>query len=110
MSDRFISFRLSESAYEKIEEIARVAGKKPNEWCRELVESEAGVGSPLSGTERILYEEIACLRYLVGSGLGLLSTGTLTVEKWNEKVKEAESNAASIVRSLLEKRRARPRI
>jgi hypothetical protein len=50
MSDRFISFRLSEDAYEQIEEIAKVAGKKPNEWCRELVESEAGVGSPLSGT------------------------------------------------------------
>jgi hypothetical protein len=55
-----------------------------------------------------LYAEIAAIRYLMGNGFGLLAGGNLSVEKWNEKVKEADSNLDSIVRSLLEKRRAMP--
>ncbi|MCI0389868.1 MAG: hypothetical protein MOB07_14055 [Acidobacteria bacterium] len=102
--ERFISFRVSEEEYALIEEIAWKGGKKPNEWSRKLVLSEAAKGNAMTGIERLLYEEIARVRYLLGNGFSLMSVGKLTGDEWQRRVDEADKNRGAIAQSLFNRR------
>jgi hypothetical protein len=117
-----VAYRVTEEQWRRIEEEAGNDDVSVNDWCRETAleklgrlgngaeksrSKETDKGSDLVINETLLYSEIATIRYLLGNGFGLLAGGNLSVEKWNEKVTEADSNPAGIVRSLLEKRRAK---
>src|SRR5260370_28785226 len=72
---RNVAFRVTNEEYEKIERLATEAGLDPNTWCRKVLVESLQEGSGLARNERILYGEIARLRYLVGHGFQLLLVG-----------------------------------
>jgi len=103
-NERFISFRANAEEYKRIEETARKRGDRPNEWSRKLVLSESGKDVAMTWTERLIYEEIGRMSYLIGHGFGLLATGQLTDERWKQVVKESKEQAAATAQKLLDQR------
>jgi hypothetical protein len=75
-----IAFRLTDEEYKQIEEAAAATGADPNEWCRNLLLAQSSSGGGLSRNERLLYEELARLRYLVGHGFRMLAGRKLSPE------------------------------
>lgn len=104
--ERVISFRVDETTYESIEAVAQTSGKKPNEWARKLVVSEAAKEVPMTAGERALFEEMARLRFLAGNAFKLLAAGKLTAEGWSQVLAEVEKNPEKIAQQLLAKRGA----
>jgi hypothetical protein len=107
--ERMIGFRVDERTYLSIESVAEERGKKTNEWARELVVCEAAKEVPMTAIERLLFEEIARLRFIVGNALKLVAVaevGELTSESWLEVLAEADQNSDKIAQQLLAKRRS----
>lgn len=100
-----IAFRVSEEEYRLIENLASAAGKNPNDLCRDLVLKEAGSNDIFSLNERIIFEELAKVRYLIGIGLGLLSTGELNKSSWDETKNQVDNFGAKIAEQLLARRK-----
>ena len=69
---RNITFRLTDEEYAQVEKAAETAGDDPNNWCRKAAIDKASEGFALSKNERLLYQEVALLRFLVGHGFKLL--------------------------------------
>ena len=103
-NERFISFRVNAEEYKRIEETARKRGDRPNEWSRNLILSESGKDVAMTWTERLIYEEIGRMSYLIGHGFGLLATGQLTDERWKQVVKESKEQAAATAQKSLDQR------
>ena len=101
---KVISFRISEEEFTKIEKAASGSGKNPTDWCRDLVLHEAGEGKILSANDKIVFEEIAKIRYLIGIGFGLLSTDELNKENWQETKFQVDNLGEKIAAQLLAKR------
>jgi hypothetical protein len=104
--ERFISFRVSADEYSRIEAIAGKRGEKPNEWSRRLVISESGKDIAMTWTERLIYEEISRMSYLIGHGFGLSSIDQLTDDGWKRVVRESKENAGATAQKLIEQRTA----
>lgn len=103
-----IAFRVDEEAYRAIEDAAAVEGLGANEWCRDLTVSRLGQpGCGLGASERLIYEEVACLRYLIGHGFKMLASGRLTAEAWEAVTAQADRSAAQIARVLIERHEGR---
>ena len=100
IKDGYISFRVSWSEYRGIEEQAEKRGEDVNEWCRNLVLAESGKDFGLIASERILLEEIAVIRHL----LGRLLRHELPPEELARLREEVDQNYAVFGRKLLEKR------
>ena len=68
-----IAFRLTDEEYALAESAAIAAGDEtPNNWCRALALAKANAGEGMTKNQRLLYEEIARVRYLVGHGFRVL--------------------------------------
>lgn len=104
MKEHVIGFRVDWNEYRKIEEQAEKRGEEVNEWCRNLVLSESGKDFGLTASERILLEELAVIRHLVGR----LLRHELSPEEMAKVRQEVDQNYAAFGRKLLEKRAARP--
>ncbi len=100
-----IAFRLTEEEYAQIERAALAAGEDPNNWCRKLALTESRAGYGLTKDERLLYEEIARVRYLVGLGFGMLAGEELTAEAWEKTKAAADQKGAQIADALLARRK-----
>jgi hypothetical protein len=61
---RTITFRLTNEQYEQVESAALAAGEDPNSWCRKVALIQLTEGFGLTKNDRLLYEEIARVRYL----------------------------------------------
>jgi len=59
-----IAFRLTDEEYAQAERAAMATGDEPNNWCRELALTQSREGLELTKNERLIYEEIARVRYL----------------------------------------------
>ena len=70
--NRLIAFRVTEEEYAHIEKSALANGDEANTWCRNIIVAETREGFGLTKTERLIYKEIARVRYLVGNGFRLL--------------------------------------
>ena len=101
-----VAFRVDKDEFRRIGGAAGTEGLGANEWCRELVLARVGGAHALGAGERLLYEEVACLRYLLGHGLKLLAAGQLSAEAWEETIARADRNSARIAEVLLAKRGA----
>ena len=104
---RAISFRVTEKEYERIEEAARKRGEQPNVWSRNFILAESEKEFAMTWVERLLYEEIARVRFLLGSGFSLIAMGSLTKEVWMELIDQADSESSGIADTLLH-HRSRP--
>jgi hypothetical protein len=67
-----IAFRLTAEEYAQAERAALAAGDSPNNWCRKLALTQSSQGYELTKNQRLIYEEIARVRYLAGHGFRLL--------------------------------------
>jgi hypothetical protein len=101
-----IAFRLTDEDYSQIEKAALAAGEDPNTWCRKLALSLSSEGHTFTKNERLLYQEIALLRFLVGHGFKLLlgNDGT-TAAAWKKLTAQADKKSEAIVKELLSRRR-----
>jgi len=99
-----IAFRLTDEEYAQIERAALAAGEDPNNWCRRLALTESRAGCGLTKDERLIYEEIARVRYLLGHGFRLLAKGGISAEAWEKITAQADQKGEQIADALLARR------
>jgi hypothetical protein len=105
-----ISYRVSEEEYKRIEREAMEGGISVNEWCRaaaleRIADGQRG-GAELKGSERMIYDEIARMRFLIVIGFGYLLTDDLN-DEWNKALSEADERTDLSDRLLAKRRRTK---
>ena len=97
-----ITFRLSREQYEQIERAALAAGEEPNSWCRKVALIQLTEGFGLTKNDRLIYEEIARVRYLVGNGFRLLlGSEEKTAATWKKITAQVDQRSEKIADDLL---------
>jgi hypothetical protein len=100
-----IAFRLTDDEYAQIENAASAAGEDPNTWCRKLALTQSTEGHAFTKNERLLYQEIALLRFLIGHGFKLLfSRNEASAATWKKLTSQADQRSEEIVKELLSRR------
>jgi hypothetical protein len=103
---RNITFRLTDEQYTQVENAALSAGEDPNRWCRKVTLSQLSEGVAFSKNERLLYQEIALLRFLLGHGFKLLlGANETTAAAWKKLMVQADQRSDTIVEELLSRRK-----
>jgi hypothetical protein len=100
VKEHVIGFRVGWDEYREIEKTAEKRGDEVTEWCRNLVLSESRKPFGLTASERILLEEIAVLRTI----LGVLAARILSPEELNELRENVNLHYEEYGRQVLEKR------
>lgn len=101
-----IAFRLTDEEYAQAERAALAAGDNPNNWCRTLALMQSSQGYKLTKNQRLIYEEIARVRYLAGHGFRLLlSAEPVTAETWKQITAQADQRSGRIPEAILSKKR-----
>jgi hypothetical protein len=105
---RNIAFRVNDEDYAKIENAAAAAGDEPNNWCRKVAFSKLTEGHTFTTNERLIYQEVALLRFLVGHGFKMLfGTNERTAAKWKKITAQADQRSKDIVNEILSRRSLR---
>ncbi len=100
-----IAFRLTDEEYAQIERAAARTGDDPNTWCRNLALAHSSDEHALTKNERLLYQEIALLRFLVGHGFKLLfGRDEASAAAWTKLTTQADQRSDKIVDELLSRR------
>lgn len=103
---RNIAFRLTDEEYAQVERAASAAGDDPNNWSRQAAIDKASEEFAFAKNERLLYQEIALLRFLLGHGFKLLfSRNEATAATWKKLTAQADQKSDKIVEELLSRRR-----
>ena len=101
-----VSFRLTDEEYREIEKAAVAAGDEPNNWCRQLAVTAAREGPLFGKTGRLIYTELAVLRFLIGNGLRILfSRYEGEAAAWTRYTAQADQKADEIAAELLSRRK-----
>ncbi len=101
-----IAFRVTDAEYARIEYAASAAGDDPNNWCRKAAVSQLSEGHAFTKNERLIYQEIALLRFLLGHGFKLLfSRNETTAATWKKLTNQADQRSERIVEELLSRRK-----
>ena len=102
---RNITFRLTNEQYEQVENAALAAGEEPNSWCRKVALNQLTEGFGLTKNDRLIYEEIARVRYLVGNGFRLLlGSDEKTAATWKKITAQVDLRSEKIADDLLSRR------
>ena len=102
---RNITFRLSSEQYDQVERAALAAGEDPNSWCRKVALIQLTEGLGLTKNDRLIYEEIARVRYLVGMVFGLLlGSKEKTAATWKKITAQVDQRSEKIADDLLSRR------
>lgn len=102
---RNITFRVTEEEYAQVERAASAAGDDPNNWSRQAAIDRASEQFAFSKNERMIYQEIALLRFLLGHGFKLLfSRNEATAATWKKLTAQADEKSERIVNELLSRR------
>ncbi len=97
-----VTFRVTEDEYNQIALAALEAGQTPTDWCRDVcIERSESKDRMMSEGQRLLFEEVAALRFLVGNAFGAHAAGTLTKESWAEIRKTSRERAKEHANTLL---------
>jgi hypothetical protein len=100
-----IAFRLTDDEYAQVEKAASGAGDDPNTWCRKLALAQSSEGYSFTKNERLIYQEIALLRFLIGHGFKLLfSRNETTAATWKKLTAQADQRSDEIVNEVLSRR------
>jgi len=103
---RNIAFRLTDEEYGRIEKAAEASGDDPNTWCRKLALAQSSEGHTFTKNERLIYQEIALLRFLIGHGFKLLfSRNETSAATWKQLTIQADQRSEEIVNEVLSRRR-----
>ena len=103
---RYVSFRVTDEEYREIAKAAAASGDESNNWCRTLALSAAREGPLYGKTGRLIYTELAILRFLIGHGFKLLfSRDEAEAAAWTKLTTQADQRADAIVTELLSRRK-----
>lgn len=102
---RNITFRLTDEEYARVEKAALSSGDDPNNWCRKAAIEQSSEGHTFTKNERLLYQEIALLRFLVGHGFKLLvGRDEAMAATWRKLTTQADQRSERITDELLSRR------
>ena len=101
---KLLAFRVTDEEYAQIERMALVVGEDLNNWCRNIIVAQASEGSGLTKTQRLLYEEIARARYLLGHGFRLLFESKGSPDVWKKLRNDIDKHSGTITDDLLSRR------
>ena len=99
---KYISFRVTEEQAIEIEMAALDAGIKAREWCRNVVLEKLGCDAALTPNERLLFQNLIRVQYLVTQGFQLLADRNLTSDGWKKLRGNAKYRVSELVTSVLE--------
>ena len=101
-----ITFRLTDTEYDRVERVAAASDDDPNMWCRNLALKQSSEVHMFTGDEQLVYEQIATLRFLTGDGVqSLAGTNEKLMYEWKMLRQQADENAAEIAQELVEQRK-----
>ncbi|HZS47595.1 MAG TPA: hypothetical protein VFC63_21170 [Blastocatellia bacterium] len=101
-----VVFRLDENQWEQLTKAALASGENPNDWCRRLTITELDLANGLSRNERLIFEEVTRIRFLLGNAFRLVANDKLTPEEWERLRKDAQENTPQYVKQVLNESRA----
>jgi len=105
--NKTIAFRLTEEEYALAESAARAAGDDTNNWVRSVVLARANMGQGMTKAQRLIYEELARVRYLAGNGFRLLfGSEPVTADHWKKITADADQSSEIIASHLLSRRKS----
>jgi hypothetical protein len=99
-----VIFRVNDDEWQRIGAAAGAAGQEANDWSRQVTIMRASQPDGMTGAERLIYEELACVRYLLSHGFSLLAGEQLSTAAW-EKVKVAANQKPGEIADALLARR-----
>lgn len=100
-----IAFRLNDEEFARIEKAALASGEDPNTWCRKMALTQSSEGHAFTKNERLIYQEIALLRFLVGHGFKLaFGRNEDTAATWKKLTAQADQKSEEIVNEVLSRR------
>ena len=103
--NKTIAFRVTDEEYAHIERIALARGEDPNNWVRNVVLSQTNTGRGMTKAQRLIYEELARVRYLAGNGFRLLfGSEPVTAADWKKITADADQSADIIAANLRSRR------
>lgn len=103
---RYVSFRLTDEEYTQVERAAVASGEEPNNWCRNIALTASREGPLYGKTGRLIYTELAILRFLIGHGLKLVfSRNAAEATAWTKLTTQADQRSDEIVQELLSRRK-----
>ncbi len=103
---RNITFRLTDEEYGKVEKAGLSSGDDPNNWCRKAAIDRSSEAYALTTNERLIYQEIALLRFLIGHGFKMIfSRDETTAATWKKLTTQADQRSEEIVDEVLSRRR-----
>jgi hypothetical protein len=73
-----IGFRVDEDAFNEVESRALLAGKNPNDWCRDELLARLADGSPLTANEELIHADIVRYGNVLATFLHLIANKQLT--------------------------------
>jgi hypothetical protein len=89
-----------------VENAALAAGEDPNSWCRKVALIQLTEGCGFTKNDRLIYKEIARVRYLVGIGFRLpLGLSEKTAATWKKITADADQSSEIIADDLLSRRK-----
>jgi hypothetical protein len=101
-----IAFRLNDEEFAQIEKAATASGEDPNTWCRKMALTQSGEGHSFTENERLIYQEIALLRFLLGHGFKLaFGRNEEMAATWKKLTAQADERSQEIVSELLSRRK-----
>ena len=98
---------MTDKQHTQVENAALAAGDAANSWCRKIALGQLSEGVAFSKNGRLLYQEIALLRFLVvGQGFKLLfGPNETTTADWKKLTTQADQRSDTIVEELLSRRK-----
>ena len=101
-----VAFRVKREQFERLEKAASASGAKVHDWCRQVVLERVGYEHAMTKNERLIYEELSRVRYLVGHGFRLIANDKLGPQECENARATADHKAAQIADQLLAASRA----
>ena len=96
-----ISFRVTAEEWNEIEARANLAKVSPHDLVRDRILEHLKDITEMPPGQRIIFEEISRIRYMLSCGFQLHTTGQLTPESWEQTKRVANERAADIVQNLV---------
>jgi hypothetical protein len=96
--DRLIGFRVDEDAVNEIENRAALAGKSPNDWCRDELLARLAEVVPLTANEELIHSEVIRYGGILVNFINAVMKQELTPEKANQLVAYAHQNRKHITK------------